>query len=101
MTASQPDEALFVFILQVAEQNAVDSDGQELAIAAWAFAAAGRSDASTFSALATAVACCSGDCNTQGVANTAWAFAMSGSLDASLFGTLATLAMQRVGSMYP
>ena len=53
-----------------------DTQMQNLANTAWAFAAAGESDALLFTSLVGAAERRMGDFNPQNLANTAWAFAL-------------------------
>ena len=63
---------------------------QELANTAWAFAAAGKSDAQLFAALARVAELRVSNFNMQELANIAWAFATA--VDASLFSALVRAA---------
>ena len=80
----QPHEKLFTVLANEAERRLSEFKPQELANTAWAFATAGKSDASLFRALARAAERCGGDFNAQDLANTAWAFATLGQADAQL-----------------
>ena len=61
-----------------------DFISQNLANVAWAFATADQSDASLFTALATAAERRMSDFNSQELANAAWAFATSSQSDVLL-----------------
>ena len=89
-TVNRPDEKPFKVLARAVEQRVSEFSMQELANAAWAFAATvNRPDEKLFKAVARAVEQRVSVVNVQILANTAWAFAMVNRQDKKLFTALA------------
>ena len=90
----------FAALARAAERLS-DSNPQDVANTAWAFATVSYQDEKLFAALTIAAEQQLSEFNVQEVANTAWAFATMNSRDGKLFAALARAAERRLSDFNP